>query len=390
MDEQPPFSDFWTFMDTGCALTGSAVPSGPLSLLTSRVNIITGESPSWTVWKPIVTSWHIRRWVPDTVALAIAGALKIGNINSDGVLLLSKCTQHNLIITNTLFRHLADRKSAPSNGISSIDFVIVWASDRCYVNITRATINSDNCWRDHRLVWSTMSIKLRKTRRIQRKQAQRRLNLDGLNDTAILQQLQDCLAESLQQEYPDNIEEHCGLLKSTILDSCESTLGFKSRKYQDWFDEHNIEIEHLISKKLKAFLAWKNDPTNKAKRVAHSGPKAKVQRRVKELKNIWWTEKAPELQALADFSDTRGFFSATKIVYGPSTHGLNFLYSKDRQMLLKDNLAINACWKQHFQEILNRESSAASDIVSCIHKNPSEKTWVNLLPKLRLLTPLGA
>lgn len=56
---------------------------------------------------------------------------------------------------------------------------------------------------------------------------------------------------------------------------------------------------------------------------------------------MWWTEKALEIQWLADTGDSRGFFSATKSVYGPSYCDINPLHSKDGQTLLKDNEAIN-------------------------------------------------
>ena len=42
---------------------------------------------------------------------------------------------------------------------------------------------------------------------------------------------------------------------------------------------------------------------------------------VRELKNIWWTAKAQEIQHLADIGDTRGFFCATKAIYGPIHRG---------------------------------------------------------------------
>lgn len=298
----------------------------------------------------------------------------IGNINSNGVLLLSTCAQHDLIVTNTLFRQKNKLKASWQHPRSKqwhlIDYVIVRARDRSDVNITRAMINSDSCWTDHRLIRSTMSIKLRKTRRVQKKQTKRKLNLDNLSDFTIQQQFQVSLGNSLQQEYPDNIEEHWGLLKSTILESCESTLGYKSRKHQDWFDEHDMEIEDLISKKRKTFHAWQNDPTSDIKRIAHSRAKAEVQSRVRELKNTWWTEKALELQGLADSGDTRGFFSATRAVYGPSHHGLNPLRSKDGKTLLKDNSAINTRWKEHFQELLNRHGAAAPDTLNQIPQMP--------------------
>lgn len=117
-------------------------------------------------------------------------------------------------------------------------------------------------------------------RRVQKKQVQRRLNLDSL--TAIQQQLQDCLGENLQQDYPDNMEEHWSLFKTTILYSCETTLGYKSRNHQDLFDEHDTEIQHLIFNKRKTFQVWQNI-TCEAKRTAHSRAKAETQRRVREL-----------------------------------------------------------------------------------------------------------
>ncbi len=124
-----------------------------------------------------------------------------------------------------------------------------------------------------------------------KKQIRQKLNLDSLDETATQQQLQASLRESLQQEYPDDIEGHWSLLKSNILDTCKTILGYKSRKHQDWFDENDTEIEQLISKKRKAFCAWQNDVTCKAKRLAHSRAKADVQRRVRELKKTLGGQK---------------------------------------------------------------------------------------------------
>ncbi len=88
------------------------------------------------------------------------------------------------------------------------------------------------------------------------------------------------------------------------------------------------------------------------------------------LKNSRWTERALEIQRLADSGDTRGFFSATKAIYGPSYRGLNPLRSKDGQELLKDNESINAQWKAYFQALLNSDSSTEIDITKHIPQGP--------------------
>ena len=45
-------------------------------------------------------------------------------------------------------------------------------------------------------------------------------------------------------------------------------LGLKSKRHQDWFDDNDQEIEHLISKKRQTFCAWQKDITCQTKRKA--------------------------------------------------------------------------------------------------------------------------
>ncbi|XP_056146454.1 transcription factor 7-like 1-B [Lampris incognitus] len=78
------------------------------------------------------------------------------------------------------------------------------------------------------------------------------------------------------------------------------------------------------------------------------------------------------MQQLADSGDTRGFFSATKVVYGPSNHSLNPLCSKNRQELLKDNESINTRWKERFQELLNQVQDAIRSIKNNKAAGPDE------------------
>ncbi len=92
--------------------------------------------------------------------------------------------------------------------------------------------------------------------------------------------------------------------------------------------------------------------------------------RVRELKNKWWTERALEIQRLANLGDTRGFFNATKAVNGPSYQGLKPLRSKDRQTLLKDNADIISRWREHFQELLNRNTSVEMETINQIPQRP--------------------
>jgi len=48
------------------------------------------------------------------------------------------------------------------------------------------------------------------------------------------------------------------------------------------------------------------------------------------------------------------FFAAVKKVYGPPKSGSVPLLSKNSSTLLKDVNSINARWRKHFNELLNR------------------------------------
>ena len=90
---------------------------------------------------------------------------------------------------------------------------------------------------------------------------------------------------------------------------------------------------------------------------AHAKAKAAVQLQVRILKNQWWTQKALEIQQLADSGDTRGFYEATRAVHGPSHRCLTPLRSKDGLSLMKDKEAITHRWKEHYEELLNRDTT---------------------------------
>ena len=110
----------------------------------------------------------------------VIGTEGIGKCNSNG-LLLKKCAEHELLITNTIF-HLPTRNKMSwmhprSKHWHLIYYVIVRRKDRQDV---RVTICGADCWTDHRLVVSKLNLHIQPARRPQGKKVPKRLDVSKL------------------------------------------------------------------------------------------------------------------------------------------------------------------------------------------------------------------
>ena len=98
----------------------------------------------------------------DHVTWTPIGHNGIGKINQNGQLLLTKCTEHNLLITNTLFqmknRYKGTWQHPRSKHWHQIDFIITKSRDRKEIMKARAIIGTDSFLTDHRLVKCEIKI----------------------------------------------------------------------------------------------------------------------------------------------------------------------------------------------------------------------------------------
>jgi len=99
----------------------------------------------------------------------VIGKDSIGNVNANGLMLLSKCAELGLVITNTMFRQKNRHKNSwrhPRSGHwHLIDYIITRHRDLADVKITKAMDSSDSCWTDHRLVKALLSFSIQPTYR---------------------------------------------------------------------------------------------------------------------------------------------------------------------------------------------------------------------------------
>ncbi|XP_035692546.1 uncharacterized protein LOC118427017 [Branchiostoma floridae] len=156
---------------------------------------------------------------------------------------------------------------------------------------------------------------------------------------------------TLPSDQSDSVEVDWSVLRGNISKAAEDVVGYCSRSHQDWFDQNDSDIRDLIDLKRSARLAWENRPTRASLRRFKKA-KQECQRRVREMQNLWWQDKAKEIQSYADNRDLRRFYAATKETYGPRRGGTNNLLTADGMTALTDD-----------QAILNRRKAPGPDSI---------------------------
>ena len=88
------------------------------------------------------------------------GSEGVGKCNNNGLLILRKCAEHDLLITNTVFKLPNRNKTSWMHTRSKhrhlIYYVIVRITDRHDVIVTKTMCGAD-CWIDHGLVVSNLT-----------------------------------------------------------------------------------------------------------------------------------------------------------------------------------------------------------------------------------------
>ena len=228
------------------------------------------------------------------------------------------------------------------------------------------------CWTDHRLVRSTMQLRIRPPARKQK--PTKRLNVQACKDPATVEALQCCIEEKLREipEAPADTPREAATLTddwttfcNSLQEASEAVLGFKSKKHQDWFDDNNTHIHALLYERNLAYAATLRNPDSTDARDKWKELRSRVQKELRQMENNWWIEKARQMQHLADTNETQKFYDAVKTAFGPTHHPVNPIKAKDGTTLIKDHAGILKRWSEHLSELLN-------------HINPTDRTIIDL------------
>ena len=316
----------------------------------------------------------------------VIGRNGVGKMNSNGLRLLTLCTEFNLTITNTIFRMKDRYKTSWMHPRSKhwhlIDYIIVRRSDLKFVMKTSA-IREAECHTDHRLVASVISWKIRPKQRREGTN-KRKLNCCILKNEETRSQFQEQVSEALINDRMDHQldpENNWTRIASTIRTTAEQVLGFQTKRHRDWFDENRTEICELIARKNRAHDALLRNPSSATVRETFTELRKVVQRELRRIENDWWVKLAGEIQGYADENDTHSFYNAVKCAYGPIARTTAPVRSADGMTLHKDPDGITRRWAEHFSSLLNGGLTPDPEVLSGIPQR-EVKLELEALPTL--------
>ena len=88
-----------------------------------------------------------------------------------------------------------------------------------------------------------------------------------------------------------------GISRNTVYATAASTLSYKNRKNQDWFDENDGAISCLLEQKRIAFVKTLEDQSPSVVQ-AHKDICREVQAELRKMQDNWLSNKADELRTL--------------------------------------------------------------------------------------------
>ncbi|KAJ4918209.1 hypothetical protein JOQ06_023050 [Pogonophryne albipinna] len=301
----------------------------------------------------------------------VLGRHGVGQVNANGLRLLTLCSEHNLTITNTIFQQKAKYKTSWMHPRSKhwhlIDYVIVRRSDIRDVHITRAMRGAE-CWTDHRLIMAKVHMQVRPPLRLQGPR-RRRLDCTRLENPDARNEFRCSLAEKLGgielslSSSENTMDQKWNSISSALYEAAAQTIGYKSKNHQNWFDENSEIIHDLLKDMHRAHQATLKSPSSSSTRQQWQRIRREVQRATRVMQNEWWTKKAHEIQSFADKNDMHNFYNAVKKIYGPISRCITPLKTADGLTVLKDQHSILLRWAEHFGTLLNQDSDADPTIL---------------------------
>ena len=282
----------------------------------------------------------------------------LGMQNENAEKLCEFCQSNGLVITGTLFPHKDIHKatwtSADGRTHNQIDHLMISGKWRSSVMDTRVQRGADAS-SDHYMVKTRLKIRLsthQNSNKIKPK-----LDIDRLKDEKIKKTFNETVKIKMEENRAEteDVDEKWEQQRKAYVQSAEEVLGFRKGKSKPWISEDswkliderkgiNAKIESTQSERLKNRFKEKYREKDK-----------EVKRSIRKDKRDWMAEKADRAQHAAENGQQKELYSIVKQLAGQSNRQAAAVKSKDGG-LLKNKETRLARWKEHFEEVLNRDT----------------------------------
>ena len=140
----------------------------------------------------------------------------------------------------------------------------------------------------------------------------KRIDVSKLKDPAIRMALNEKLSTI---EFDDSWET----FKDQVYTSGVEILGLKKSVHRDWFNDNDQEIKALLEAKKVLHKTLLNDNLKNGTIVEtnYKEHKEVLQRELRRMKNVWWSNISAEVQSAYNRKDTKDLYSLLKQVFGP-------------------------------------------------------------------------
>ena len=213
-----------------------------------------------------------------------------GKMNANGLRLLSLCSEHDLIITNTLFRLKTIHKTSWMHPRSKqwhlLDYIIVKSDQLREVHKTRVMRGAD-CWTDHNLILAKIKMKIRPASLRRNHDRPKNINCAALQNDTSRQHYAEGVASLLRERRLNGeeltVEEDWERMTHQLFAVASEALGYERKNHRDWFRESETEIETLLSERNGAHQACLKNPSYVAHRHRFAELRSDAQTRLREL-----------------------------------------------------------------------------------------------------------
>ena len=283
------------------------------------------------------------------------GTQGFGCANNNGERLSDLCVESRLVIGGTLFIHRDINKttwrSPDQRTVSQIDHVIINQKWRRALQDVKANRGAD-IGSDHVLVVASVSLKLRKTKRGEKRQ--QRFDTAKLKkyntEKAFKLELKNRF-HVLQEEQEMNIDS----FNQVLTETSKSLLGYRKNRKEEWIKTDTWKTIDERKETKKKINDTKSERIKNQLQTRYSTLDKEVKRKTKADKRAFIENLADEAKTAAQMQNMATLYKITKALAGG-------FKNCDIPMKDADGVVITSVeeqtqlWKTHFETILNKEA----------------------------------